>query len=596
MKIISLFVLLLISSFTFAQKSNYVKTVDAFLIANEPSKVLPYLEAQLKQNPKNEELLRLLGFHNLQRNHLENAEKYYKEALIVNPKCARCDMNLGNVYALKNDFKTALNYLEKAVQTDSKDALILITRGRLKEMLDDRTGALADFNAAIDLEPKNADHYVQRGKYNLNGGYQSLALADFNKAIILAPNSYEGYYFRSSVYFGQNKYDDALKDVNKSITLDPKQEKLYISKGLIYDSLQDYDKTLASYNKAVELNPNYFLTYVNRSKTYYTLENLDASCKDLQTAKRLIKERNLNIPELLEEIESGLNDYCDDSKASYFYQRGIANYNLNQYAKAVDLYNLGLKKFPGHVMLLAFKGNALLALKENENALKNYQEALTNQQALLAELKLSRSLANASEAEIQKAYKATLADIHFGMATAKINLSDFTEALAQVNTAIQLKDENNEDLATYFNLRGNIHLAAANYDLAQADFTKSIAIHKNYSLAYVNRAIAKASSAENSKISGYSLGGKANNQPLQVIWRTTKSRNKKAESNLISALDDCNAAIGMDKNFGFAYYIRGQLKQLLNQPDYCIDLLNAQKLGMQIEASILKNCKNKSIK
>ena len=592
MKIIPLFFLLLLSCSTFAQQSNYVKTVDAFLLANEQKKVLPYLETQLKRNPKNEELLRLLGLHNLQSNNLTNAEKYYKEALAVNPKCARCDMNLGNVYALKNDFKTALNYLEKAVQTDPKDALILVTRGRLKEMLGDKFGALADFNAAIELEPKNADHYVQRGKYNLNSGYSSLALVDFNKAIAIAPNSYEGYYFRSSVYFGQNKYDDALKDVNKAIELAPKQEKLYISKGLIYDSLQDYEKTLATYNKAIELNPNYFLTYVNRSKTYYALENLDASCKDLQTAKRLINENNINAPELLNEIESELSDYCNDNKASYYYQRGIASYNLNKYSKAVDLYNLGLGKFPNHVMLLTFKGNALLALKENENALKNYQDALANQQALLAELKLARNLASASEADVQKAYKATLADIHFGIASAKANLNDFDEALAQINTAIQLKGEIKEGLEIYYNLRGNIHLATANYELAQTDFTKSITLNGNYSFAYVNRAIAKGSLAEKSKISGYSLGGKVNNQPLQVTWETAKSGKKKTESSIISAIEDCNTAIGMDKNFGFAYYVRGQLKQLLNQPDYCIDLLTAQKLGLQIEPGILKDCSN----
>lgn len=592
MKISSLFLLALISTATLAQKSNYVKTVDGFILANEQNKVLPYLEDQLKLKPKNEELLRLLGLHNLQRNNLANAEKYYREALIVNPKCARCDMNLGNVYALKNDFKTALSYLEKAVKTDPKDPLILITRGRLKEFLGDGIGALADFNAAIEIEPQNAEHYVQRGKYNLNSGYSSLALADFNKAIMLAPNSYEGYYSRSSVYFGQHKYEDALQDVNKAIELDPKQEKLYISRGIIYEGLQDYDKTLANYTKALELNPNYFSAYLNRSKTYYTLENLDASCTDLQTAKRLMKENNLNAPELLKEIESELNDYCDDSKASYYYQRGIASYNLNEYAKAIGLYNIGLNKFPNHVMLLTFRGNAQLALKENENALKSYQDALQNKQSLLKELKDARSLANASEVELQKAHQATLADSHFGMATAQANLNDFTEALAQINIAIKLKGENDEGLETYYNLRGNIHLATANYELAQTDFTKSITINKNYSLAYVNRAIAKASLTERSKISAYSLGGKLNNQPLQVIWGLAKPGKRKMEGSLISALDDCNTAIGMDKKFGFAYYIRGQLKQLLDQPDYCVDLLTAQKLGLQIEPALLTNCKN----
>lgn len=592
MKIIFTFLLALTTTLTFAQKSVFVKTVDGFLLANQPDKVLPYLEAQLKQHPKNEELLRMLGFHNLQRNNLVNAEKYYREALVVNAKCARCEMNLGNIFALKNDFKTALTYLEKAVKIDAKDAMVWVTRGRLKEMLGDGTGALNDYNTAIELEPANAQHYVQRGKYNLSGGYNSLALADFNKAITLAPTAYEGYYFRSNVQFGQQKYNDALKDVNKAIELDPKQDELYISRGVIYNSLQEYEKTLANYTKAIELNPSYFLAYLNRSKTYYALERLDASCVDLQTVRRLLKESNINDPDLWKEIEGELNDYCDDSKASYYYQRGIASYNLNEYTKAIDLYNLGLKKFPRHVMLSTFKGNALLAMKENENALESYEEALSNQQALLAELKEARSLANASEADAQKAYDATLADIHFGIASSKANLNDFATALSQINTAIKLKGTVNEGLESYYNLRGNIYLALENYQLAQTDFSKSITINKSYPIAYVNRAIAKASLAEKSKISAYSFGGKTIRQPLQVVLGTAKTGKKAIESNLIAAIEDCNVAIGMDKNFGFAYYVRGQLKQLLNLKDYCVDLLTAQKLGLQVEPSLLKNCIN----
>ncbi|MNK17602.1 TPR repeat-containing protein YrrB [compost metagenome] len=593
MKIIFTFIFTLTTAIAVAQKSNYVKTVDAFLIANEQNKVLPYLEAQLKQNPKNEELLRMLGFHNLQRNNLVNAEKYYREALTVNPKCARCDVNLGNIFAMKNDFKTALSHLEKAVKTDPKDASILITRARLKEMLGDGIGALSDYNKAVELEPENAQHYVQRGKYNMNSGYHALALADFNKAVALYPSSYSGYYYRSNVYFGQQKYNDALNEVNKAIELDPKQAELYISRGVIYNNLQDYDKTLTNYSKAIELNPNYFLAYLNRSKTYYALENLDASCTDLQVVKRLIKENNINDPELLKEIESEFNDYCDDSKASYFYQRGIASYNLNKFTEAIALYNSGLKKFPKNAMLLTFKGNALLASSANENALKSYQEALANKHTLLGELKEARNLENASEADAQKAYNATLADIHFGISTAKVNLNDFTEALNQINTAIKLKDGLQQTgMETYYNLRGNIYLAISNYEMAQSDFNKSISINKNYGLAYVNRAIAKASLVEKIKISSYHLSGKANKQPLQVVFASTKLDRKKTESSLNAALNDCNTAIEIDKNFGFAYYIRGQIKHRLNQPDYCIDLLTAKKLGLQVEPVLVKDCAN----
>jgi hypothetical protein len=62
------------------------------------------------------------------------------------------------------------------------------------------------------------------------------------------------------------------------------------------------------------------------------------------------------------------------------------------------------------------------------------------------------------------------------------------------------------------------------------------------------------------------------------------------QKDLLSALNDCNAAIALDDKFGFAYYIRGQIKQMLGHGEYCIDLLTAKKLGLAVETELLKNC------
>lgn len=107
----------------------------------------------------------------------------------------------------------------------------------------------------------------------------------------------------------------------------------------------------------------------------------------------------------------------------------------------------------------------------------------------------------------------------------------------------------------------------------------------------MNRAIAKVSLAEKVKISSYSLNSNFNNQPMSVNWSfPTKSSLKKSESTILSALSDCNTAIEIDKKLGFAYYIRGQIKQMLIYGDYCIDLLTAKELDLTVEAELLRNC------
>jgi hypothetical protein len=78
-----------------------------------------------------------------------------------------------------------------------------------------------------------------------------------------------------------------------------------------------------------------------------------------------------------------------------------------------------------------------------------------------------------------------------------------------------------------------------------------------------------------------------------VKWKViNKTRLKKIESKVISALLDCNEAIKLENKFGYAYYIRGQIKQIMNEPDYCLDLLTSKSFGVQVEVQLLSNCPN----
>lgn len=78
---------------------------------------------------------------------------------------------------------------------------------------------------------------------------------------------------------------------------------------------------------------------------------------------------------------------------------------------------------------------------------------------------------------------------------------------------------------------------------------------------------------------------------MNVNWDVPdKSALAGKHSGLLLALNDCNTAIALDDKFGFAYYIRGQVKQMPGHGDYCIDLLTAKKLGLVVEEELLKNC------
>jgi hypothetical protein len=67
---------------------------------------------------------------------------------------------------------------------------------------------------------------------------------------------------------------------------------------------------------------------------------------------------------------------------------------------------------------------------------------------------------------------------------------------------------------------------------------------------------------------------------------------KKSDGNIISALSDCNKAIEIEPKSDFGYYTRGQIKKMLNQGDYCLDLLKAKELGYPLEEELINGCRN----
>jgi tetratricopeptide (TPR) repeat protein len=594
MKVMFVIVSMLLSSIAWGQTSDTYKSYfDSLIILEQYDELIRFFEGELTKYPKSEDILRSIGYVHIAKNNLDIGEKYYNEALVINPNCARCFINIGRIYALRGNQRKALEYSNKAILLDSTDARLYAFRANVKVELKDKLGALGDFNKAIDFDSTNFEHYINRGKYLANINYQAMAIADMDKAVSLAPQSYYPYYQRSSIYYSQKEYDEALEDINKAIALDSSQSQLYSDRGAINEALQVYQKAIDDYSKAIQLNKREYIPYLFRAGVYYKMEDLDGSCTDFEVLKTLIESGVITDKAMITEINATSENICNPSKPSYFYQRGVGFYNLKSYQKALDIYAKGLELFPDNAMMLSFKGNAHMALNEYEQAIFCYNESLKHKENMIIEIKENPRFADATTETITSFYDGSLASSYFGLAECKVNLGFIDDALLEINQAIDLlpkkvKDYNPE---TYYNLRGHIYLAKGSYDLAMLDFNQSVLLNKDYPVAYVNRAITKVCLAEKVQYSSFTLRGNFSSQPLNINWGSpTKASLAKSEANLISALYECNYAIKLDKQFGFAYYIRGQIKLMLGHSDYCIDFLTAKELGLTVEPELLKNC------
>jgi tetratricopeptide (TPR) repeat protein len=520
MKQMLTFILICWSALAFSQQSPQLRVVDSLLKLGQSDKIIPYLESQLQGPARNEELLRLTGFYYIGKNDLEQGEKYYREALALNPKCARCYLNIGKIYARKNQFSEALDYFNKAIEFDPNDALSRTSRARVLDMKGDSVSALSDHNKAVALDAKNPDSYFQRGLYFSKHGALAAAVSDLTTVIKLWPESYDA--------------------------------------------------------------------YLNRATLNYQMGNLDACCPDYEMAKRLMLQAKVNDPALNKQIDQAIGDICDPAKTSYYYQRGIALYNQGKYPQALDVYNAALKSFPEHGLLLSYQGNALLGIGDYAKALISYEAVLRRKSGILTELKQNYRFENSSKQELDLMYQGTIAEVYLGIAEAQLYLGHFEPALTAVNQGLAIvPDMKNYPREKFLNLRGNIYLVQGKYELAKSDFSQAVVRNKDFALGYLNRAIAVLSLSEKLKTSNYAFNGRISKQPMNISW-IIPGKAPKQTALLKEALADCDQAIQLAPESGFAYYIRGQVRNRIEPRTGQSDLLQAKKLGINVADNLLR--------
>jgi tetratricopeptide (TPR) repeat protein len=549
----------------------YDRITDSLTRSGDTTKLIAYFQKELKAYPKNENVLRRLGYLYIKTNQYDLGKKYYEEVLALNPKCVRCITNIGLVYEAKGDYKKALECLDKAIAIDPANPISYSNRAHLKENSSDNSGALADYDKAVALDFENAGYYVQRGNFHFKQGSFALAIADMNRSVQLAPDNYFPYYRRSIIYFESHKLDEAFADVNKALQLDSTQQELYSYRGAVYASVEEHDKAIADYSKAIQLKPDDYLPYYNLSLEKHALEDMDGYCTDMQECYTILKKDGQN-DSLKNTLQIAIASNCDSTQPGYFYQRGIALFNLQQYKRAIDIYTAGIRKFPDNVILLSFRGNAHFAMLHYTEAIEDYYASGKN------------------KVEIAQQAEGFLSSMQVSIAEAKFMLGKYEEALTDINKAIEMLPVASKSFPTgdLYNTQGSIFLALGKYQEALTGFNKCIELNPSFAPAYLNRAVARLNLSNKLKLTTVATDKYVFNTRWMLPLKTSL---KNTDDDLFAALSDCSKAINMNPDVDFAYYLRGRIKKMLEAGGQCDDFIKAKDLGYPVEPELMRGCR-----
>ena len=440
----------------------------------------------------------------------------------------------GTAYLNDGEYAKAVEDYTQALKlepTGKNAGVYYFNRGTAYTSLKDYNKAIADFNQAEKLLPNDEDVYAWRGnayllksepEYNSKhpeenySRNRSSALADLNRAIQINPN-YAWAYGRRALYYGTGEQDKALADFARSIQLNPNDPEVYINRAFLY-SFREPEKAAADYTQAIKLSPNEALYYRLRGTTYRDIAAFGSG-----SASSIASGGGIGNGDYTRAIEDFTQAIKLDPKDHYNYaERGLANFNMKNYANAVTDLEQALKLWTGYKSDYYDKLTSTLAdAKKNQTAIMQTPRTAEDFNMRANTYYNSGDYARAIADYTQAIRLEPNSSVYYSnRAGAYFALGDNANAIADNTQAIRFKSDN-----TYaFFIRGRAYINIKEYDKAIADLNQAIRLDSSHKFAYANRAVAYMSKGD-----------------------------------IDNALADCNSALRLDQNLAAAYVTRAMV-------------------------------------
>ena len=247
-----------------------------------------YLEL-LKENSNSTTVLNLLGVLYLKQQKYDEAEKFIKKAMELEPN-TNTAYNLGLICYGKSDFLNAAKYFEQSIG-DENDTDLIKQIASCYEKANDIKNALLYYLKLNSKYPKNLEYIrklatlynseqenenalkfylksfeLDKKDYiactNLGSLYEKLADTDkakefYKKSLKLKPN-YEAYHNLGILLRKQKKYQESISCLQQALKLKPHDPKTELSLGMSYLIIKDFKNGFSHYrNKRPELKRHY---------------------------------------------------------------------------------------------------------------------------------------------------------------------------------------------------------------------------------------------------------------------------------------------------------------------------------------------------
>lgn len=399
------------------------------------------------------------GVEEVEKENNEEAEKYFKAEIAEHQDCDRAYQQLAIIYGNQGENGDALTYINQAIKycpkkDYSNQAFNHYVKAKVMENLDLLDEAEAEFTESIKLDPENSNRYAERGLF----------------------------------YYTQKKHEQSYADYQKASELEPGFADYVIYMGINMEAMEKYQEAFNHYEYAFKLAPNNYTALAYKGDALLKLKKYNDAINCYIEA---LNGENFN-KGALDGIEDAVEEVPDvviaklkaqhvKSPKEQMWTAILASilYNTKKYDEAAKLYNELLQDEP--------EAPIYAALSDTHKDAGDYQQALDNIEKALelnpdeASYLIKKAVILLSLGEYDKAIEATdscieqnpdFAYLYTFRSSIHKEKKDLDKALADVNTAINLGDETDDEKLF---LRARILQQMGKNDEAKNDFEAILA-------------------------------------------------------------------------------------------------------------------------
>ncbi|XP_031568879.1 protein O-mannosyl-transferase TMTC4-like [Actinia tenebrosa] len=232
----------------------------------------------------------------------EEALRYYREAIRLNPTYHDALNNLGNLLKDKGEINEAEELLEKAVKSSNTFAAGWMNLGTVKAAMNKMEEAEVCYKNAIKFRKKYPDAYFNLGNLYIDWEKGDEAIAAFENAVRLNKNHVGAWLNHILLLDKSEKRKEGIALAREALKYIPRESSIHFNLGNMLGQEKLFEEAEKHFLKAIKINPRVAEIEGNLGVLYHRWGKLDEAERQYHKALKL-DPHGANIRENIEKLK-----------------------------------------------------------------------------------------------------------------------------------------------------------------------------------------------------------------------------------------------------------------------------------------------------